>query len=204
MHKADIFFKEKVGKIFTEHQYIVDIGGGLRISKKRGNAYSDKNEWLEVLAEKVQYKVLDPVDTYNPDIVGDIHKLPFEDMSVDAFICMSVLEHVENPIQAASELYRTLKKGGSCFVYVPFLYSYHAEPGYYGDFWRFTEDSVRHIFKDFKEIEIQQLRGALETWVNLSPLGSVSFIQYFARVADRLLGKQNSKQTSGYHVFLIK
>jgi len=55
------------------------------------------------------------------------------------------LEHVENPIKAAREMYRALKPNGYCFVYVPFLYYYHAEKGYYGDFWRFTEDSTKYM-----------------------------------------------------------
>jgi len=59
----------------------------------------------------VDYKILDQVGDYCPDIVGDIHNLPFLDNSQEAIICIAVLEHVENPIKAMEEMYRTLKPG---------------------------------------------------------------------------------------------
>ena len=198
------FYKEKITKIFTESKSVVDIGGGLRISKKQGNRYDAKNEWIVPLAKKVEYKILDPVDTYDPDIVGDIHNLPFKDNSQDAIICNAVLEHVENPIKASQEIYRVLKPKGYCFVYVPFLYYYHAEEGYYGDFWRFTEDSIKYMFKDFSSVEIQQLTGAIETWIKISPLGRLKILLKIGNLLDRLFGKEKSKQTSGYYIFLTK
>ena len=92
---------------------------------------------------------MDPVPDYNPDIIGDIHNLPLENESIDAIICIAVLEHIKNPFKAFEEMYRVLKKGGYCFIYVPFLYRYHAQNGYYGDFWRYTEDSIKHLSEKF-------------------------------------------------------
>ncbi|MFC1734042.1 class I SAM-dependent methyltransferase [candidate division KSB1 bacterium] len=198
------FYKEKITKIFTESNNVLDIGGGLRINKEKNNRYEKKNEWIIPLAKKVDYKILDPVPDYNPDIVGDIHDLPFDDNSQDSIICNAVLEHVENPIKASQEMYRVLKPKGYCFVYVPFLYYYHAEKGYYGDFWRFTEDSINYMFKDFSSIEIQRLHGATETWIKLSPLGRFSVFLFFARLIDVVSKKTKSNQTSGFFVFLTK
>ncbi len=198
------FYKENIKKIFTESKIVIDIGGGLRISKEKGNWFSEGNAWIEPLLEKVEYKIMDPVDTYNPDIVGDIHNMPFIDESQDAIICLSVLEHVEDPIRAAQELYRVLKSGGQLFVYVPFLYYYHAEKGYYGDFWRFTEDSLRFMFKNFSHFEIRRARGAIETWFKLSPFGRFRVVLNFSRFLDKVTGKDKSNQTSGFYVFLIK
>lgn len=198
------FCKESLKKIFTECKTVIDIGGGLRISKDRGNWFSKSNVWIEPLLKNVEYKIMDPVNTYNPDIIGDIHHMPFSDNSQEAIICISVLEHVENPIQAAKELYRVLVPGGYCFVYVPFLYYYHAEKGYYGDYWRFTEDTIRLLFKDFSHMETQQTTGAIEMWVKISPLGRLLVLRHLARFFDRVSGKSKSKQTSGYNVFLVK
>ena len=111
---------------------------------------------------------------------------------------------VENPFQAFDEMFRVLKKDGYCFIYVPFIYYYHAQPGYYGDFWRYTEDGVRHLSRNFTSIEIQSIRWPLETWVYLSPFGRIKFLNTLARKIDVLLKKQNSKQTSGYNIFLTK
>ncbi len=193
--------EDRLFRIFRENSEVIDIGGSLRI---RGNWVTHDYDWLKPAVEKVTYKILDPVPDFNPDIVGDIHALPFPDNAVSAFLCIAVMEHIENPYQAAKELYRTLKPGGMCYVYVPFLYPYHAERGYYGDFWRYTEEALRHIFKDFKTIEIVNVRGALETWIYLSPFRAIPGIQKLSRLLDRWLGKSHSKQTSGYQVFLIK
>lgn len=198
------FYKKNLRKIFTDGKTIIDIGGGLRILKDKGNWFSKSNAWIEPLLKNVEYKIMDPMDIYNPDIIGDIHKMPFQDNSLDAIICLSVLEHVENPILAAKEMHRTLKPKGYSIVYVPFLYYYHAEKGYYGDFWRFTEDSLRFMFKDFSGFEIKQARGAIETWMKLSPLGRFGIIISLSRFLDNITGKDKSKQTSGFYVFLTK
>lgn len=198
------FYNNSIKKIFTESKIIVDIGGGLRISKEKGNRFSKNTAWIEPLLTEVDYKIMDPVSTYSPDIIGDIHAMPFLDNHIDAIFCLSVLEHVENPLKAAEEMYRVLKPGGYCFVYVPFLYYYHAEKGYYKDFWRFTEDSIVYMFRSFSQCTIQQTRGALETWVKLSPIGRFRFVLRFSRILDKIMGKEKSKQTSGYNVFLVK
>ncbi len=204
MNSWDKFFNEKIEKIFTEKKSIIDIGGGLRVLKKRGNRYDKSREWILPLIKQVDYKILDPVPDYNPDIVGDIHNLPFDDNSQEAIICMAVLEHVENPIKACQEIYRVLKPGGYCFVYVPFLFYYHAHKGYYKDYWRFTKDSINILFKDFSVIEKQSVRGAFKTWIKLSPLGRYKLFLKLANRIDFLTGKIKSNQVSGYNIFLIK
>ncbi|TAL49399.1 SAM-dependent methyltransferase [Patescibacteria group bacterium] len=198
------FFVEKIKKIFTEKKSVIDIGGGLRLMKGKNNRYDASREWIRPHLSNADYKILDLVDTYHPDMVGDIHNLPFPDNSQDAIICIAVLEHVENPILAFREIHRVLKSGGYCFVYVPFLYYYHAEKGYYGDFWRFTEDSLRWLSKPFSSVETMPVRGAIETWIKLSPLGRIRFLHPFWYFLDMMSGKIRTKQVSGYNVFLIK
>ncbi|OGF27365.1 hypothetical protein A2477_03955 [Candidatus Falkowbacteria bacterium RIFOXYC2_FULL_47_12] len=200
----DQFFKEKIIKIFTECQSIVDIGGGLRVLKDRGNRYDKNRQWVLPYVKKVDYKILDPVPDFYPDIIGDIHALPFVDNSQEAILCLAILEHVENPIQAYQELYRVLKPGGYCLVYVPFLFYYHAEVGYYKDYWRFSEDALRYLSKDFSRVEMQNVRGALATWLHINPLGTYAVLKHLAGALDKLFHKVNSKQTSGYYVFLVK
>jgi len=200
----DLFFREKVTKIFQEKKVVVDIGGGLRVSREKGNRYDKNREWIRELLEKVDYKVMDPVDTYKPDIVGDIHNMPFSDNSLEAVLCIAVLEHIENPIKACQEIYRVLSPGGYCFAYVPFLYYYHAERGYYGDYWRFSKDTIQHIFKPFKTIEVEPVRGAIETLLRLTPFGRISILSAIAYYLDRITGKYKSNQVSGYYVFLVK
>lgn len=198
----DTFSHEKLRKIFTEKHHVVDIGGGLRIDPEKNNRTSDSNMWLQPLLKNVEYKILDKVADYNPDIVADIHDLPFENESVDAFICIAVLEHVEQPWRAVQEMYRTLKKGGYLYMYMPFLFYYHPMPGYYKDFYRFTKDGIAYLTRDFSSTEMHNVRGALSTVANMVPLFSKKTRLF--DVFDRFFGKTASSQTSGYVIFCVK
>jgi SAM-dependent methyltransferase len=205
MAQWDIFFKEKSIEIFSNAKTIVDIGGGLRISPDKNNRFEPSRQWLVEYAKKVDYKIMDPVPDYNPDIVGDIHDMPFSDGTIDAFFCIAVLEHVQNPIKAMEEIHRCLKSGGKALIYVPFLYYYHAHPGYYGDYWRFTYDTLELFGKKFSNFELQPVRLPIETLVRLTPFGTKGIIIKFAQLLDIIFyAKKNSRQVGGYYLFINK
>ena len=203
------FCRKKLKQIFSDvsannqnKKTVIDIGGGLRLSNKQGNRINKEQEWLKDYIKQVDYKILDKVADYNPDIVGDIHEMPLADNSIDAILCIAVLEHVEEPQKAMKEIYRVLKPGGCCFIHVPFLYYYHPMLGYYQDFYRFTYDGVKYLTRDFKEVEIRNVRGALATVFNLIPMFSKK-TRFFSWL-DKILHKESSNQTSGYNIFCIK
>jgi len=200
----DHFFKAKMVDIFTTSQEVVDFGGSLRLDTGKSNRVEIKNQWLNKYVSQVSYKIIDPVPDYNPDIVGDIHKLPLADNSQEAIICMAVLEHVENPILAMEELYRVMKPGAKLFVYVPFLFYYHAHEGYYRDYWRFTKDTLEMLAKPFSHKEFCAVKGPIETLFNLTPLGRWRIVKSVVRYLDTLFYKKGSNQVSGYYMFLIK
>lgn len=204
MEPWKIFFNEKVQKIFSERKRIIDIGGGLRIDLKRGNRFDADHKWILPLAKKVDYKIMDVVSDYNPDIVGDILNIPFISNEIDAIFCLSVLQHVDKPWRAVEEIYRVLKPGGQGLIYVPFLYYYHGLPGYYKDYWRFTHDCIEVLFKDFSKLEICKVRGAIGTLIRLTPLGRWSLMEKMAYYFDKITGKLQSNQTSGYYIYLEK
>ena len=194
------YFKEKVLKMFNEKNEVVDIGGGLKIDPAKNNR-SKRNEWA-IEASKGKYKVLDKVPDYNPDMVGDIQKLPFKDNSIESILCLDVLEHVEEPWTACRELYRVLNPGGYLLVRVPFIFYYHPEKGYYEDFYRFTPEGLKYLLKDFKKVEITNIRGALGTVMNMFPFFSKK-TQFFD-LLDRLTGKDKSGQSSGFYAWCVK
>ncbi|MFT7644539.1 MAG: SAM-dependent methyltransferase [Candidatus Paceibacteria bacterium] len=198
------FFKEKCIEIFTSSKEVIDIGGGLRVDGSKNNRVQSDREWLLPYVEKVDYRVMDPVPDYNPDIVGDIHALPFADSSKEAIICLAVLEHVENPILAMQEMHRVLKPGGKLLIYVPFLYYYHAEKGYYGDYWRFTHDTLEMFAKPFSHHEIEAVRLPLETLIRLTPFGRYSLPIWLARKLDNVFYKNGSRQVAGYNLYMEK
>ena len=75
--KATAFFRNALTRMVFDAKAVIDIGGALRISRERGDRYDSEHEWMRKLLSGVEYKILDPVETYHPDIVGDIHSLPF-------------------------------------------------------------------------------------------------------------------------------
>lgn len=204
MTQWDSFFREKMLAILDSRTRILDIGGGLRISQDKSNRYDPRRAWILPLMKEREYVVMDPVPDYNPDVVGDIHAMPFASDSEEAILCLAVLEHIENPIKAVGEVRRVLKPGGATLFYVPFLFYYHAEPGYYKDYWRFTHDAIEMLFREFSKVEIAKVRGALETWVHISPLGRFSLFKYAARFLDGVTGKSKSNQVSGYYIYAEK
>ena len=50
---------------------------------------------------------------------GDVMKLPYKDKIFDAVVSFDVLEHLEDPSAALSEISRVLKKGGLLHIFVP-------------------------------------------------------------------------------------
>lgn len=204
MSDWDDFFKEKCIEIFTQSKEVIDIGGSLRLDTGKSSRVEHKNQWIQPYVEKVDYKILDPVPDYNPDIVGDIHNLPFADNSKEAILCLAVLEHVENPIRAVEELHRSLMPGGRLLIYVPFLYYYHAHEGYYGDYWRFTYDTLKMFSKKFSQHEIKEVRLPVETLVRLTPLGRYAIPIWVAGKLDTILYKKGSRQVAGYYLYLVK
>ena len=201
MNEWNDFFREKVKKIFEEKSEVIDIGGTLGLDLSRSNRVKGPTQWLLSYLPDVEYKVLDKVSDFNPDIVGDIHNLPLPDNSVEAIICSSVLEHVENPVRAVEEIYRVLKPGGYAYFYAPFIFYYHPEPAYYKDFFRITYDGWEHLVRDFSSREISPVHGPFATMINLLPF--MSDRVDWLRPLDRWL-RPNSRQVSGYNVFCIK
>lgn len=51
--------------------------------------------------------------------VADAAELPFKDNFFDAVICLEVLEHVDDPLKAISEIKRVLKRDGYAVMLVP-------------------------------------------------------------------------------------
>jgi 2-polyprenyl-3-methyl-5-hydroxy-6-metoxy-1,4-benzoquinol methylase len=74
------------------------------------------------------------------------------DSEFDVVLCNYVLEHIYDVTSAVAGLRRAVKPGGRVIAAVPHIYPYHDEPI---DFWRFTEHSLRMLFREFSSVEIR-------------------------------------------------
>ena len=88
-----------------------------------------------------------------PDFVMDVTNLGFSDNSFDYIFMLEVLEHVTEPSDAMSEIYRCLKPGGKLFMSTPFIFGIHDAPN---DYYRYTKFGLKYLARKFQDIEIQE------------------------------------------------
>lgn len=105
------------------------------------------DRWVESYCQpEVKYIGLDlPITgkglySARPDIFADAARLPLTAASIDAVVCLEVLEHVSNPRGALAEFARVLKPGGVMLFSMPFMYPIHDAPH---DFQRLTQYGLR-------------------------------------------------------------
>lgn len=82
--------------------------------------------------------------------VQDLSRYPSD--HYDAVVIDNVLEHVPQPARAVAEIHRVLRAGGTCICLTPFLIRVHAYPG---DYWRFTAEGLRELFKGYGAVEVE-------------------------------------------------
>jgi SAM-dependent methyltransferase len=86
---------------------------------------------------------------------------PFPDNTFDSIFCCSVLEHVQKPWNAFSEMWRILAPGGTAIVSVPFVFYLHGQPH---DYYRFTLNALRYLAeRDGFKVEKALVNGGLTT-----------------------------------------
>ena len=135
---------EEFVEVVLKHRLILDIGGGKPwesgwIHKKYKTILEDKAYCVDFIKENT------------PHIVADIKRLPFKENSIHGIICNAVLEHVDKPFEAISELHIILSEHGELALYVPWIYPYHSAPR---DYFRYSEDGIRSLTDKFSEVEI--------------------------------------------------
>ena len=87
----------------------------------------------------------------NVHLIADGHDLPLKDSSIDAILVQSVLEHVLDPKQVVSEIFRVLRPKGLVLADTPQTQQVHE--GEY-DYTRFTCLGQRWLFKNFELIDM--------------------------------------------------
>ena len=111
--------------------------------------YGNTQDFRKLFADKGEYVGVDMEDGPGVDVVLDMTD-DFEKIDTTlsgrrfaTIICLSVLEHCEQPFKMAENLTRLLDQNGWICIGVPFSWKIHAYPS---DFWRFTPEGVRKLF----------------------------------------------------------
>ncbi|WP_419756486.1 methyltransferase domain-containing protein [Brevundimonas sp.] len=150
---ADVskLFKSMVGEI--RDSKVIDIGGRNRSKIDRSSDYPGSD-----------LIVFDILDGDNVDVVGDAHQLSdyFPKNHFDAFVSVSVVEHILMPWKFSLELNKVLKVGALGLVHTHQTLGIHDDPW---DFWRFSKDAWPAIFNAKTGFEILSSVHSLPTHV---------------------------------------
>ncbi len=118
---------------------LVDVGCGTQPYRDYILGNSSVSEYIGVEWEDSFY-----LKQVRPEKQWDGKTLPFEEATVDSCMATEVLEHLPDPEQVTSEIFRILKPGGTLFLTVPFLWPLHEIPF---DEYRYTPFSIKRILK---------------------------------------------------------
>lgn len=158
---------------------VYDLGTSARFAKEVGLVRHLFDEQTYLAGG---YKPEASPDRDGCDFDYDIQSMTgIADAVAGSVLCMSVLEHVEQPRKAVSEMARILRPGGIAVVSVPFFVGYHGKSGptlnpvfdrskglkvdsrhsSYGDFWRFTHEGLALMFSEagFRRVDVHPVDG---------------------------------------------
>ncbi len=127
---------KKIAKHLKGFNKGLDIGGWGKDKEKYKKMFDIKHYFSANIAPKGDTDLLfDATMSY-----------PFKDNSFDIITSFNLMEHLWDYKTHIKESYRVLKKSGKFVLYIPFAMFYHPDPR---DYWRFTEDALKNIFKEY-------------------------------------------------------
>ncbi|MEK7641487.1 MAG: class I SAM-dependent methyltransferase [Patescibacteria group bacterium] len=116
---------------------VLDVGCGTKPYEK---LFTHATEYIGMDYDSPENRKIKQIDVFY-----DTKKFPFADETFDGIIFTQVLEHVFNPDEFLTEINRTLKKGGSILMSVPFVWDEHSQPY---DYARYSSFGVAHLLKE--------------------------------------------------------
>ncbi len=113
-----------------------------------------------ILGKVEKYDSID-IERRVPEVkyVGDIQNMDMlESQTYDSALCLEVLEHVQNPLKALTEISRILKKEGYLILSLPHLSRLHEEPH---DYYRYTKYGLQFLLQEagFRILSIRPQGG---------------------------------------------
>jgi SAM-dependent methyltransferase len=166
---------------------------------------------LDVGAKAAPYRQYVPATSYmrldidpsrNPDIQCDVHDLTWQADFFDTVLAIEILEHLYDPGRAIERLHHVLRPGGVCILSTRFLYRYHPDPE---DHYRFTWDSLRHLFKGFRQVEVYHHGNRAQVLWEMVNAGGRSRV--VLNLLNPLIARLHSTHTKfplGFVVYAVK
>ncbi len=159
-HELSPALMSKIDAVRSKGGKILDFGAGFKTRHVAG----------VISLELIDYPFV--------DLIASGDRLPIRDNSFDLVLCLSVLEHVQDPFACGREIERVLKPGGELYCIVPFLFPMHAHPHHY---YNMTFAGVRNLFSEKMKTSgtryghpILSLRHITHEYYNGLPSGSTS------------------------------
>ena len=208
--RGTTIFEDYLKLTLEDSNKILDVGTSQRFAKEL-KPYESLFQGKDYLAGGYNPKM--DYGKYNCDLHTDIEQIPFDDGSLDAILCIEVLEHVANPFKAIEEMYRVLKPGGKVFFTTPFLLGYHGKTknenikydhDEYPDYFRYTHQGLSLLFKQFTSVKIEVLNGPIEMLLTNARLFKYLKNPLIRKLIDRIDFPKVSKQTTRHLVYAIK
>ena len=151
------------------------------------------------------------------DIFATADNLPFIDSSFDVVLLTQVLEHLEEPALALSEIKNVLKQNGILIISVPFLYPVHEAPR---DFYRFTEFGIKYLANK-AGFSIEVIKPVSGFWITFFSFLSIYILRkskllyflfvpvllplkYISLIFDKIDKKSKFKWSWNYYTVLRK
>lgn len=110
------------------------------------------------------------------DIFATAYNTTMACNSVDTVLCLSVLEHLERPWEAISEISRILKPDSYVILTGQFFWHLHEEPR---DFYRYTKYGLKYLLEE-NGFEITELNPLTGFWVTFGQ-ELVYYLWYFRK-----------------------
>ena len=122
----------------------------------------------------------------------------------DVVIALAILEHVYDPAAAMNNFRKALKPGGRLFLYVPWMWRYHAPKNMvFQDYQRLSRDGMAYLLRNFDDVTLYPLRGKYSAILNMLKFWKKRVEKPFGGRINRLVDARtsdwrNTTQASGF------
>jgi len=158
-----------------------------------GSKTSPYRQWIP----HTRYLRLDINPKSQPDLCCSVYDIRSPADEFDVVIATEILEHLQEPQRAIDQFLRVLRPRGVCILSTRFICQYHADPQ---DYFRFTADSLRHLFRGFGEVEVHHHGNRFQSIWALMDHGNMKIVM---RPLNPLVARIHSRKTKAPLGFVV-